>query len=213
MVRVGETINVRVLRVVDGDTLEVKRLGFWGWFTSPFRVRLYGIDAPELRQGYGRESTAALAELVQGSRRLRMEVIDFDRYDRVVGLLYRKGQPRTNSVNVAMIRSGHAYWYQRYGGRDLGFGAAEQEAKRAHRGVWASRTGDEAPPWEYRAAQRRGRVGIFRRLLGLGFKTLLVLLLIRRGPFGIPRRLVGLGVVVALAVLYILITQGLPQFM
>ena len=55
-----------------------------------------------------------------------------------------------------MVRSGMAWWYRRYGGRDLGFPEAEAEAKRRRRGVW--KDGDRIRrPWDYRADLRRGR--------------------------------------------------------
>ena len=145
--------RVRIRRVIDGDSLEVKYAGLFSFLRKPFPVRLYGIDAPELAQPYGEESRKRLQSLVRGGG-IRMDVKTTDRYGRTVGLLYRRRRGR--SVNVEMVRSGMAWWYQRYGGRDLGFPEAEAEAKRRRRGVW--RHGDRVRrPWDYRADLRRAR--------------------------------------------------------
>lgn len=145
--------RVRIRRVIDGDSLEVKYAGLFSFLRRTFPVRLYGIDAPELAQPYGQESRKKLQGLVRRGG-IRMEVIATDRYGRTVGLLYRRRR-RGQSINREMVRSGMAWWYRRYGGRDLGFPEAEAEAKRRRRGVW--RDGDRIRrPWDYRADLRRG---------------------------------------------------------
>ena len=145
--------RVRIQRVVDGDSLEVKYAGLFSFLRRPFPVRLYGIDAPELAQRYGQESRKQLETLVRRGG-MHMEAMATDRYGRTVGLLYRRR--RSQSVNVEMVRSGMAWWYRRYGGRDLGFSEAEAEAQRRRRGLW--RDGNRArAPWDYRADLRRAR--------------------------------------------------------
>ena len=146
--------RVRIRRVIDGDSLEVKYAGLFSFLRRPFPVRLYGIDAPELAQPRGQESRQRLAALTRRGG-FRMEAMATDRYGRTVGLLYRRRR-RGQSVNVEMVRSGMAWWYRRYGGRDLGFPEAEAEAKRRRRGVW--KDGNRARrPWDYRADRRRAR--------------------------------------------------------
>jgi len=144
--------KIRIRRVIDGDSLEVKYAGWFSFLRRPFPVRLYGIDAPELAQPYGREARDQLASLVRHGS-IRMDVKATDRYGRTVGLLYPARRGR-EPINVAMVRSGMAYWYRRYGGRDLGFPEAEAEAITKRRGVW--RDGRRARrPWDYRADMRR----------------------------------------------------------
>ena len=146
--------RVRIRRVIDGDSLEVKYAGPFSFLRRPFPVRLYGIDAPELAQPRGQESRQRLETLVRRGG-IRMEAMSTDRYGRTVGLLYRRRR-RSHSVNVEMVRSGMAWWYRRYGGRDLGFPEAEAEAQSRRRGVW--RDGNRARrPWDYRADLRRAR--------------------------------------------------------
>ena len=145
--------KVKIRRVVDGDTLEVQYGGLFGLMRRrPFRVRLYAIDAPELAQPYGKEAREHLRALVRRGG-IRMELTGTDRYGRRVALLYRSRR-RKESINLMMVRDGMAHWYQRYGGRELGFDRAEAAARAERRGIWRGRGGAQRP-WEYRAAGRR----------------------------------------------------------
>ena len=140
--------RVRIRRVVDGDSLEVEYVGK----RQPFRVRLYGIDAPELDQPHGREARNRLAQLVRGGG-VSMETKSTDHYGRTVGVLYAGSGRKRESVNAEMVRSGMAWWYRQYGGRELGLPAAEAEAKSRRRGVWQNPRAER--PWDYRAKQRQ----------------------------------------------------------
>jgi endonuclease YncB( thermonuclease family) len=63
-------------RIVDGDGLKI---GHW-------EIRLFGIDAPEMRGGpEGRRSHAALEDLISG-RPVDCAGLNFDRYGRVVAI-------------------------------------------------------------------------------------------------------------------------------
>ena len=60
-------------RVTDGDTLVIDER----------RVRLFGIDAPELKHPYGAEAKAAMEALCQGQM-IQAQALSVDRYDRLV---------------------------------------------------------------------------------------------------------------------------------
>ena len=134
----------------------MKYAGFFGFLRRPFPVRLYAIDAPELAQPYGAEARDELASLVRRGR-INLEAVATDRYGRTVGLLYWSRRGRQQSVNLMMVSSGMAYWYRRYGGRELGFPEAEEEAKTERRGVWKDRRSEQQRPWDYRAELRQRR--------------------------------------------------------
>lgn len=173
--RKGRARRVQVLRVVDGDSLEVKYAGLFSFAHRPFSVRLYGIDAPELAQPYGPEARRELESLLRRGG-VRMEEIATDRYGRCVGLLYRRRPGRKQSINRAMVQAGYAYWYRRYGGRQLGFPEAEAEAKSKRRGVWQERRRSQQRPWDYRADRRRAGSAGGRRMRGIGRWMLAALL-------------------------------------
>ena len=144
----GTSAGISKVRVVDGDSIEAM---FDGRFV---RVRLYGIDAPELRQQGGPEAAETLKGLVRRNGDLNMEVMAFDRYDRVVGLIYPRSSHRRNSLNLRMVREGQAYAYTRFGGAELGLRTAEQDAKAGRRGIWRSGSEGGERPWDYRNRSR-----------------------------------------------------------
>jgi endonuclease YncB( thermonuclease family) len=137
-----ERLEGRVVGVTDGDTLTVLPAD-----RHPVRVRLAGIDAPERGQPFGARAKRSLAELTFG-REVRVEVLDHDRYGRVVGRVVAE----TVDVNREQVRRGLA-WVFRRDSHDEGDVAAETEARAARRGLWAD--DNPEPPWAYRATRRR----------------------------------------------------------
>ena len=113
------------LRVVDGDSLEI----------GTERIRLWGIDAPELDQSCtdkagktnacGRIASAHLRRLISGAPVL-CKGLERDRYDRLLAIC-SVGQIE---LNKAMVQDGHAL---AFGGYD----ADERVAKNAKIGLWA----------------------------------------------------------------------------
>jgi micrococcal nuclease len=118
-----------VTRVSDGDTLWL-RPAHGG---KPVKVRIDGIDAPEICQAGGRASRKALAARVSG-RRLEVFTRGRDDYGRTVAALELDGE----DVAGWMVSQGHAWAYGL--GRDEGPYAARQAAARAaSRGLFSDR--------------------------------------------------------------------------
>lgn len=156
----AQTVAATVTRVVDGDTLWAEDA-----HGTKLRIRLVGIGAPEVghprKQGgttpgqpWGEEARRVLADLVL-KQPVQIEVYGRDRYKRILAAV-RHGH---TNVNALLVRSGLAWYYR--GGRNDAPGAlkreleaAEQEARRAVRGLWAD-PNPEAP-W---AVRRRLRLG------------------------------------------------------
>ena len=118
----------------DGDTLQVIGVG---------RVRLLGIDAPELARGldtaapFAREARERLATLVAGRYvRLESDGDTHDRYGRVLAYVIRDDGLL---VNAEMLRAGLARVTARQPLRRLDeLRRAEREAQAARRGLWAA---------------------------------------------------------------------------
>ena len=129
----------RVVRVFDGDTVEVLRGGHL------VRVRLYGIDAPEKDQPYGLRATLILAEMVMG-RQVQVRTMDRDRYGRTVGVI-RVG---AKVINQGMLVRGAAWYYGRYCRASFcrQWWAAAQGAQRQRQGLWQAER--PVPPWQWR---------------------------------------------------------------
>lgn len=132
--------SVLVSKVVDGDSLEVLVNG------KRFRVRLYGIDAPEWDQPWGSHSRDALARLVDRERVI-LQLEDVDNYGRQVATVLLGEQ----NVNHEMIRTGNAWVYRRYNS-DRSMVQQERQARDLQLGLWQD--ADPVPPWEWRRRKR-----------------------------------------------------------
>jgi endonuclease YncB( thermonuclease family) len=129
--------------VRDGDTLDI----------AGHRLRLYGVDAPELDQSCRRRSgaswrcgtaaKAALENLVQGQS-VDCTQKDIDRYRRVVAVCRAGNQ----DINAALASAGWALAYREY---SQDYSDEEQTARAAGRGVW---DGTFEYPWDYRNSNR-----------------------------------------------------------
>lgn len=118
-----------VTRVSDGDTLWVRPAAGG----KPLKVRIDGIDAPEVCQAHGRVARKALAERVLG-RRLGVLARGQDDYGRTIAALALDGE----DVAGWMVSQGHAWSYGF--GRDGGPYARQQAlAQAAARGLFADR--------------------------------------------------------------------------
>jgi endonuclease YncB( thermonuclease family) len=136
----------RVVAISDGDTLTLLV------DERPVKIRLAQIDAPEMRQPYGRRAKAALSDYAFG-KPARVEVVDVDDYGRSVGEVYVDGV----HVNFEMVRQGHAWAYTRYA-RGVEIVDLENEARAARRGLWRLPEEQRDPPWVWRHRGRRSRL-------------------------------------------------------
>ena len=143
----GEVVRGVVVSVHDGDTLTLRCAD-----GLRLKLRLYGIDAPELRQPFGQESRDALERLV-GGREVTADVVGHDRYRRSIAVI-RCGDTCANEAQVAL---GLSWWYARYARKDGRLKVLEAEARRARAGLWSE---DSAvAPWEWRrSATRRSQM-------------------------------------------------------
>ena len=125
---------VKVDRVVDGDTIVLM---------DKTRVRLHGIDTPERDQPYGKQATRAVDALIE--TKVFVEEKDTDRYGRLVGVLYTA---EGLNVNLEMVCSGCAWWYERYARLDSDLEDCQESAQEARLGLWAAE--NPMAPWEWR---------------------------------------------------------------
>lgn len=115
----GAELSCQVNDVYDGDTLEA------GCDNGKLKVRMFGIDAPEMGQKpWGNESRDQLRALLPSGSALRLQVIDTDRYGRVVARLYSGDQ----DVGFTMVRQGWAVVYAQYNTSNA-YVAAQAQAK------------------------------------------------------------------------------------
>jgi len=130
--------DITVTKVSDGDSLRSGRL----------KIRLFGIDAPELKQdcadpagrrwACGRAARDRLAELAAAP--LQCELVDVDRYGRLVMRCLSDG----TDIAEALVAQGLALAYRRY---SKDYVPAEEAARNARAGIW---NGDFLAPWDWR---------------------------------------------------------------
>lgn len=132
----AKCVDAFVTHIVDGDTLDANMN------SEIVRVRLDGIDAPEIGQTWGAWARAALKRKV-GRKNVCIVVTDTDRYGREIGRIYLDKR----DINREMVRHGHAWWYRQYS-NDVRLDHAEHDARHDKAGLWKGT--DPVPPWEWR---------------------------------------------------------------
>jgi micrococcal nuclease len=137
----AKTFEGKVTRVSDGDTLWVAASSQ----SKPIKIRLQGIDAPEICQPWGAQARDALkARLLRQS--VSVDVRARDDYGRSIARLTYNNE----DVAAWLVNQGHA-WSLR-GRWDEGVYAAEQAAaKRSKSGLWrAAGIHERIEPREWR---------------------------------------------------------------
>ncbi len=132
-----EPYDARVVRVFDGDTVWVQPAAGGRWR----KLRLDGIDAPEICQTGGLAARDALAARVLGEM-VQVTERASDDYGRSIVRLTSRG----DDINRWLVQSGHA-WAHRWRGRGP-YTIAEDAARRDRRGLFADET--PQPPRDFR---------------------------------------------------------------
>lgn len=137
------TITGKVASVHDGDTI---------WIVANdtrIKIRLHGIDSPELAQDRGREAGQALRELLTGKEVTIQHKHRFSR-DRLVGRVRLDGE----DVGQLMISRGWA-WQEKQYDRSVEYAASETVAREGKLGLWAD--DDPIAPWSWRKSEKERR--------------------------------------------------------
>ena len=145
-----------VTHVVDGDTIDVVVKGG----EPPVKVRLLGIDAPEAvgdARAPGLAAAGYVKARVEGKPvTLRLDELqrDHDKYGRLLAYVYL---PNNELLNESLVRDGMAFSHRRLR-CDLSaqLDAAENEARKAKRGLWKSISVAQMPEWRREWMTERG---------------------------------------------------------
>lgn len=125
--------------VIDGDTLQI----------SGVKIRLEGIDAPELAQSCGRRwfgtwdcgeaAAKALKSLVK-ERSITCHSKGQDKYGRTLGICFAD----KTDINAELVRTGLAWAFVKYSATYV---EEETRARAAEAGIWQ---GEAEPAWIFR---------------------------------------------------------------
>ena len=138
-------------KVTDGDTIKI----------DTFKIRLYGIDAPEKKQkckrpnftifmftfyedySCGQKSTEALIKKIN-NQKITCKISDIDYFKRLIGECYK----RKINLNAWLVSNGHALAFRKYSKKYV---PKEIIAKQEKRGIWQ---GKFEMPWDYRKSKK-----------------------------------------------------------
>ena len=136
-----------IAKVVDGDTIIINEK----------KIRLFGIDAPELDQhctkpwiqfnfidlnknyNCGLVAKEKLKKIISKNE-INCKGEKYDRYKRLIAICFKKGK----DLNKWLVRNGLAINYTKYSKKYL---RDENQAKREKVGLWS---GEFDEPWEWR---------------------------------------------------------------
>lgn len=105
----GNTHKHHFVRAIDGDTIIVAPNV--DAVDQRQRIRLYGVDSPELPEKGGMPAKYFVEDILHG-KKVRLEVKYKDRYDRTVAIVYVKGWHEP--LNLILLKEGHAVISDRY---------------------------------------------------------------------------------------------------
>jgi endonuclease YncB( thermonuclease family) len=133
--------------VHDGDTITILDDS-----KGQHKIRLSGIDAPELGQPFGDASRQNLARYVF-EREVVAQCPKRDRFGRSVCLVRVNGE----DVNLAQLRDGMAWHFKRYQDEQPleereAYGQMEEWARAQRNGLWRDK--QRIPPWDWRRATK-----------------------------------------------------------
>lgn len=133
LARSPDSFDAIVMHVHDGDTLWVKTLDG----AQRLKLRLEGLDAPEICQDGGLASRDALAGVL-AERRVEVHTRRRDSYGRPLARVVVDGE----DVGAWLVHQGHA-WSYRYRNSEGPYAREESLARAKDRGLFADPTAEE----------------------------------------------------------------------
>jgi len=140
----NETLYGKVTWIYNGDTFKLKTE------QSTYKVKLFGIDAPEDGQNYADQSKETLAEMIEG-KIVSVSQCSVDSHGRTVGVV----SVGSENINQQMLEKGMAWWARNLVPKNDLFSQLEETARTEKRGLWQ----DAAPiaPWDWKAATKEAK--------------------------------------------------------
>lgn len=139
---VNESFNAKVIGVYSGDSIVVSMSD-----GKQLKVRMEGIDCPELDQLYGDSAKLATVGLCF-KKNVRIDKVGLDTYGRTLAFVYIGDL----CLNKELLRLGMAWHYKQYS-NDPELAKLEDEARLNKVGLW-SQTNPQAP-WDFRHDKKK----------------------------------------------------------
>lgn len=125
-------IQGEITKVYDGDTITL-----YANYTK-YKIRLYGIDAPELDQSFGKQSQENLQNICNIGSEAIVEIKNRDRYNRLVGIVSCDDV----NANKKQLQDGFAWAYTEYIPNiqeEFEYVILEKQARDLEIGLWSEK--------------------------------------------------------------------------
>ncbi len=132
----------KVTKVADGDTFTL--IDSYGKIS---KIRLYGIDSPELNQPFGKDAKRFTTGLIL-NQTVFIEKISKDRNGRIVAKVYYSNR---QSLNEELLRKGIAWHFTKYD-KSKSYATLEKQARLAKLGLWGF--ANPIAPWDWRKRKK-----------------------------------------------------------
>lgn len=133
----SDSFYAKVVGIQDGDSIVVLTED-----NLQFKIRLEGIDCPELYQDFGQNAKQATTALCF-NKKVRIEKSGVDRYGRTLAYVY----VGSLCINNELLRQGMAWHYKKYN-CDLALAELEEVAHKKKIGLWSQP--EPVSPWDWR---------------------------------------------------------------
>ena len=131
-----DSFSARCIGVKDGDTIEILR------DQSSIKVRLEGVDCPELGQDFSQKAKQFTSGLVFG-KTAEIRPIGTDRYGRLIARVIVDGK----DVSEQLLMAGLAWHFKKYN-KDQNLAELERKASEHRVGLWS--LSHPTAPWDHR---------------------------------------------------------------
>jgi micrococcal nuclease len=122
----------KVTEVIDGDTF---------FIANRQRVRLLGVDAPEVEYCFGSEAKKSLNKKIL-NKKVVLKNVKVDHYKRIMALVYLDGEP----INEFMVKNGFALYTSDGGVESVALKDANTFARENKLGIFSSECYQLIPP-------------------------------------------------------------------
>ena len=137
--------KVKIIRCHDGDTCTTDK---------GEKIRLGCVDAPELKQPFGKASRNHLKEIIK-DRPVKIDRINTDRFGRTIAILYISDRGKWQTVQSLQARAGTVWAFDRFKRNCPIWQSIDREFKIAQSkkiGLFADRQAIE--PWIWRQNEK-----------------------------------------------------------
>jgi len=131
--------SAQIVSILDADTIEVVH------HHHAERIRLYGIDCPEIGQAYGARAKQVTAALLVGQK-VKIKTHGRDKHRRTLGTAVREGI----NINHFLVKQGWCWWDRKAAPTHSVLEGLERQARDEKLGLWKESA--PIPPWVYRMA-------------------------------------------------------------